>query len=467
MDVPSGPSDRTRPRQRRVVARRFAVLLALSGVGLSAARGQTEGPGQRAEEAPPGQPAREETDSSREAEAPGRKVSPLEPVVEKAARAQKPSRSVLRAIRDALSGDVARERRGERALRGAGLAVASQLRYWIHRVRFEADRIESLLRDIARRHGDAGGRAPGWSRDIPVGDFFHRKLLEARRLAQRGDYRRARQIAEALLALDSESPVAWELRRVARQSRQRMALEELEPRLDVASLYHEVGEDPEVTFSLINRSRGPALITLEKGVLGKLRVTVTQRSVDGSATKRVESMILRARPRKDQLVLESGETWMQDVSLKPLALGKSLGIAGAVARVEITGKFRPTRWVLDGKTDENIALDVAPVELWIVPPGHRSGLESPDKRLVTALFFGQLESFLVAGQLGVWAGKSDAVLNEKVVEVLVENLDELDAVRSKLALGFLREATGKGYRQKEEWKKWWRTFQVSKPPDVR
>ena len=50
---------------------------------------------------------------------------------------------------------------------------------------------------------------------MPVGEYFHRKLFEARSFAREGNYRRALEIADALIALDKESPIAWELRRLA------------------------------------------------------------------------------------------------------------------------------------------------------------------------------------------------------------------------------------------------------------
>ena len=397
-----------------------------------------------------------------ESESEGRKISPTELMVDRTPPTEKTSESVLKAIRDVLSQNRNRERRGRLSVLRGGLKIVPQLRYWIRRVRFQAGRVESLVREILQRHGSDLDGNSGFSRDVSVSEFFHRKLLEARRLAQQGNYRQAKRIAESLLELDKESPIAWELRRVVRESRERVVAEELEPRIDGGSLYYEVGEDLDIMFHLINRSRVPVSILLEKGVLGKLEIELMQRFLDGSASKNVEGVILRSRPRMRELVLEPGDVWMQKVSLKALKLKRLLHISGAVARVRIVGKFRPTRWLFEGKKDENIPISIAPTEFWIVPPGQKKGLESPHKKLVAALFFGQTESFLVGGQLSVWAGKTDPILNEKLVEVLVDHLDELDEVRGKLAQIFLREATGKGYKEVEKWQKWWARYRDAK-----
>jgi len=133
----------------------------------------------------------------------------------------------------------------------------------------------------------------------------------------------------------------------------------------------------------------------------------------------------------------------------------SMPLEGVVVRVQIGGEFRPSRWGFEGKEDTNVPVTVSAGEFWVVPPGHKAGLDSPLKQLVAALVFGRGEAFLVGGQLSVWAGEKDAVLNGALVEVLMDSLEDLDATRLGLALSFLRQATGRAFKEPEEWKEWW------------
>ncbi|MBN1443918.1 MAG: hypothetical protein JXA90_14505 [Planctomycetes bacterium] len=365
---------------------------------------------------------------------------------------QAPSPTVRQALQDLLSSDASRSRRGENILMMAGRAVVPQLRYWVQRMRFEADRVESLLRSIIEESGGRPPEQPLFLRDTKVGDFFHRKFLEARSLVQGGRYREARQIVEALLCLDKDSPIAWELRRMARQCRERMAAERLEPRIDADRIFYEVGEEPEVVFRLINRTAVPARIDLERGVLGELQVLRTVRTLDGSSSTHLEKIILATQRADKGIEIASGETWTEGVSVQ---VDKDLPLMGAVARVQIEGKFRPVRWELEGQKEDNISIHIVPAEFWVLPPAKRKGDAEPLKRLVAALVFDQAEDFLIGGQLSVWAGEKDPILNEKLVEILMDHVEDLDATRQRLALIFLRDATGRSFKEVSEWKSWW------------
>lgn len=377
---------------------------------------------------------------------------------------EEPSAEVVQAIRDVLSSHPARERRGESLLKRMGLPVVPQLRYWVRRARFGAERVELLIQDIVEKElgsldASAAKREPLLSRDLSAADFFQRKLLEARERQKVGDYETARRIAEAVLLLDKDSPLAYELRRVARQSRERMVVRELEPRIEIRSLVYEVGEKPEVAFRLINRSRRPALVELERGVLGTMNVLVTRQFVDGNwkQDRQVANLLVSENVRT--IALEPGESWAHPI---PFHLGSDLPLAGVVVRVQFAATFRPKRWELKGEKDSNIPVKAAPAELWIVPPGHKKTIESPEKRLVTALFFGRHELLLVAGWISVWAGEDDPYVNEKLVALLIKNLDALDSHGQRLAQRFLAAATGKGYEQPKQWKKWWATIRRDK-----
>jgi hypothetical protein len=129
-----------------------------------------------------------------------------------------------------------------------------------------------------------------------------------------------------------------------------------------------------------------------------------------------------------------------------------------VVRVQIAAVFRPRRWELENEKDSNIPIHAAPAEFWIVPPGYKRTVESPEKRLVRAFIFGEHELFLVAGWLSVWAGERDPHVNEKLVDTLIGNLESLDAQRQRLAQRFLEVATGKNYDKREQWDRWWQTL---------
>lgn len=375
---------------------------------------------------------------------------------------RKPSATVLEAIRDLLSADRGRERRGRRVLRMAGPRIVPELRYWVHRVRYDADRVEKLIEEILRAAGAGEPDAIEVTRDMPVGDFFHRRFLEARDLAREGLYRKAYEIGEALLVLDESSPIAWELRRLVREARERVAAEALEPRIDVGELVYEVGDEPEVVFRLINRTREPAEIRLDRGILGDIDVSVTVRTMDGSQRVDRDRIILRTERARESISLDRGENWIEEI---PFRFPRPLPLAGAVARVQIRGMFRPVRWEVEGAEETNISIHTVPAEFWVLPPGQETSREEPIKRLVAALVFGKQEGFLIGGQLSVWAGERDAILNEKLVATLMKHLGGLDPVRQRLAIAFLRDATGRGFKEVERWERWWKELGEKRSTD--
>ena len=375
---------------------------------------------------------------------------------------ERPTPAVRDAIRDLLSRDAIREQRAERMLLKAGVSIVPQLRYWLERVRHDEDRVQKLLEELLAVSGHADDARP-FPRDLRVADFFSRKLLEAKKLAQRGEYRRARAFAEALLTLDDDSPIAWELRRVAREARERVIASRLEPRLDAGRTVYRLGETPDVVFRLVNRSKQTARIELVEGVIGTIDATVDQRSIDGSHSSKTRKLALRSTRDVSEIVLKPGEIWVQEVSLSGITGATAL--TGQVARLRVEGEFRPFRWRFDGNEEDNLRIGVVPVECWFVPPSQIKGLASPLERLVSSIVLGGSEEFLVGGQLSVWAGRRDPVINEKLVEALIEHLDALDTKRRRLAGVFLAEATGKRYRSVADWRQWWAQRRPGAAPD--
>ncbi|HLU49347.1 MAG TPA: hypothetical protein VK116_14725, partial [Planctomycetota bacterium] len=305
-----------------------------------------------------------------------------------APKTEPPAAWVREAITDYLgSSDSARRRRGELRLLHAGQAVVPQLRYWLERVRLESDRVEALLQRILAERGEGEGEL-SLHRGMALGDFYRRKLIEAKELLTTGQFREAHAIAEALLVLDPETPIAWELRRVQRDTRERIAREALEPRLDASENIYEIGETPKVTFRLINRTRNRARIELRDGRLGRLELSIETRTVSGAGRREERILGLTTDSRHREILLGPGEIWVQEVEVpKPDDL---ISIAGMVGRVKVSGEFRPFRWSFvdaDKSAEENLTMSVPACELWFVPPALKRTLDDPLSSVVAVLFF--------------------------------------------------------------------------------
>jgi hypothetical protein len=78
-----------------------------------------------------------------------------------------------------------------------------------------------------------------------------------------------------------------------------------------------------------------------------------------------------------------------------------------------------------------------------------------------ALIFRNIDTFFTAGQLAVWAGKDDPLLNERLAKLLVQtvqNLNELDDVGLEIANRFLLELSGLPKPRNPDrvfWREWW------------
>jgi hypothetical protein len=371
---------------------------------------------------------------------------------------QEPAQEVLKAIRLLLSEDPKEEARGEHALKRMGVAVAPQLRFWIRKVRNEAERVEIVLADLEGTKPDSLS-----AEKVTANDFFHRKLLECRSLVQAGELRRALELADAILLLDKKSPYAWELRRLARQTKERLVRKEvLEPSLDVEKLVYEVGEKPQILFRVTNHDSRPARIRLSKGVMGEMDLSVQRQFLDGSMKLDKDKLRIQVPEDVGQILIGPGQAWDHPIDFKAR---NGFPPSGMVARVLIEGRFRPTRWTVEKENDENISLPMSRLEFWIVPGGEGAQADHPLEKLTAALFFGKLEPFFVGGQLSIWAGEDDPFFNEKLVETLIGNLDDLDSTRLALAYRFLHQATGQGFdADPKKWKGWWSRMNAGREP---
>jgi len=359
-----------------------------------------------------------------------------------------PTPEVLQAIRLLLSEDSREEARGEHALRRMGPSIAPQLRYFVRKVRNEADRVEIVLSDLeGKGPADRGGAAAS------TNSFFHGKLLECRELSRKGEVRKALAIAEAVGVLDTDGPYTWEIRRLARRAKERLvAREVLEPEIESRKLVCEAGDRPEVFFRITNHESRLARIRLEKGVLGTANMSITRLSLDGSSNREERMLRIKVPDNVEAILIEPGQTWEHPIEVDTVDAVPRVGI---VARIQIEGRFRPTRWTVEAK-DENLSIRMPRTELWVVPPGEGELAEKPLEMLTAALFFGKLEPFFTGGQLAVWAGEEDPYLNEKVVETLIGNLAELDAGRKAIAGRLLNQATGQTLApEPARWREWW------------
>ncbi len=368
-------------------------------------------------------------------------------------RLEKPSIEVRRAVRLLHSSKENDQRRGRNQLLLLGPAVAPQLRYWIRGLRENSAKVEDVLAVI---EGD-GGRSARLSYHLE--QFFNDKFRAASSLKDRGEYQRAQRIASALLTLDPSQPGAWELRRFVSECARRIAAKELlEPSFVVERLVYEVGELPELVFRIRNHNHARARIHLEKGMLGRARVTMDVYSANGVSRRVEQQVMVRAAAPGDLIVIGPGRTWEQKV---PLNLGEPLPLSGMVARVQVTGRFRPTRWTTGDKND-NLSLSLPRTEFWIVPTGQSTLGDRPLQKLTAALLFDREAAFFVGGQLAVWVGQDDPIYNGKLVETLVAHLDTLSGPRLAGALRFLEQATGMGFgSEPEKWQRWWGSWHVA------
>ncbi|MBI4600990.1 MAG: hypothetical protein HY721_03430 [Planctomycetes bacterium] len=382
-----------------------------------------------------------------EAQVPAEPQQPGVRTLDAEAEMAAPAPEVLQAIRLLVSSDPKEEERGRRLLEMKGIAAAPQLRYWVRKVHAEAERVKAVLAGLEGRE-----KAPSLE-SMSAQELLHRKLLECRALVKEGEYSQAVDLAEAVLLLDKHGPHAWELRRLSRRARERLVTREaLEPRLEAEKLVYEAGEQPTVAFRLANRHSREARIRLDKGVLGECDVTVTRKQLGGEMRLERTKLRIQAPPEVRQIVIGPGKTWEREVLVD---LGEALPLAGAVARVQVEGMFRPSQWAVED-IGANLGLSIDETEIWVVPPGETALCEQPLEKLAVALLAGKREALFVAGQISVWAGEDDAYLNERVVEMIVSSIEDLDPQRLQVAGRLLEEATGQGFGvDAGRWKAWW------------
>lgn len=359
---------------------------------------------------------------------------------------------VLEALRLLLSSDPREEARGEFLLERMGASAVPHLRFWVHKVRRDADRVTLALSKLE------GGETPKPSLEtVTASEFLSRKMVEARMRIRRGEYRQGLELAEAILLLDKRMPGSWELRRLIKRARERLVSREiLEPMLDSKQLVYEVGQKPELTFRIANRDTRVARILLDRGVLGEMDMVVTRRYLNGTMRRELNKLKIQGPEQADRIIIGPGQVWEYPIQFDA---GEGFDPQGMVARVQVAGRFRPTRWTVE-REQENITISMNSTEFWLVPPGEAVLCERPLEKLTAAMFFGKLQPFFVAGQLSVWVGEEDPYFNEKLVATLMESLEELPPPLQTLTGRFLEQATGHRFGEDvERWRGWWEGVQ--------
>jgi hypothetical protein len=346
-----------------------------------------------------------------------------------------------------------RRAEGERLLRAMGDRGIAGLRAWIARSETDVDRARALLASL-------GGESPSDDLLAEARPFLLREVADAWTKYHAGEYRGARRKAEAVLALDPESPEMWQVRRLLRLCDDRLVSKEvLEATAEFRSLVYTVDEVPRILFRLVNRSKGPVTIEADRGILGNFKVTFDRRFLDGSERTDERTVPIRTADGEGTIVIEAGESYKREVVVY---LGEPKPESGMVLRVRAEGKFQPAVWEAEGKNYTRV-VPMSTAECWVVGASERNLSDAPLRKIESALFFRDLHGLFTAGHLAVWACEDEPLLNEKLLRLLIDALKDLDGTGVRvadsilcLAGGFRREPReAPAEAVTEFWRRWW------------
>ena len=217
--------------------------------------------------------------------------------------------------------------------------------------------------------------------------------------------------------------------------------------VDANSRPHRSGHD-QLSYVLALRCGGSA----SNDSVGKRSGVFDKCLIDGSHINQSERLPLRIKSREQTVVLKPEAGWECEIGYQ---LPKDLPLRQVACRARFRVTFRPSRWEIEGDRDSNIPLTSEETELWVIPPGKKRKLEDPMRRLKLALLLKQTEDIFISGWLCVWAGKKDSDFNDRFLEVLVGNLEDIDPVRKPLLYELLRQASGQLHKSDAEWSRWW------------
>ena len=224
-------------------------------------------------------------------------------------------------------------------------------------------------------------------------------------------------------------------------------------RVDTGALVYEVGEKPEISFRVLNKSGSTARFDIQKGIVGELFIGFDRCHLDGSHFTTGERVPLRIKSGQQKVVLKPEEGWECEIDYK---LPENLPLRSVACRAGFRVTFRPSRWEIEGDSDSNIPLTSEETEFWVLPPGKKRKFEDPLKRLKLGLLLKQNEDVFIAGWFCVWAGKKDPEINNRFKGLVIENLAEMDPGLKPLFYELLRQSSGVSYKTDEEWGKWWK-----------
>jgi hypothetical protein len=131
-------------------------------------------------------------------------------------------------------------------------------------------------------------------------------------------------------------------------------------------------------------------------------------------------------------------------------------------RISVVGRFQPAQWGIEEKNLSR-TLSLPPAECWVVSPQELPLADVPLKKLESALFFQDINSYFIGGQLAVWAAEDDPILNSKLLKILTESLGELNDTGIQVADALLEAASGSKRDRKltsaaaiaDHWRRWW------------
>lgn len=361
-------------------------------------------------------------------------------------------RSFREALKQLFSGDSAERERGEARLRRSGQKALAFLRQWIEETEERLVRArEALGRLDPDRPSD-----PLVSESAPLRAFFLDRLEQGWRLLQKGEHRRAGEIAQGLLALDGESHRQHDYRRLLLKCRERqLSREVLEPIVEFQERVYSLDQDVQIQFLLMNHRDEIRIIQAQGGILGTLSVKIQSSWMGGGVQQEILEIPVRTFNEATRVVIEPRSSYQVNI---PVPRKRHDVEKGLVVRISARGRFRPSQWGI-GETNVNETLESSETTCWMVPPGDEGMALSPLRKLEVAILFRDIHGFFTAGQLSVWASENDPVLSDRLVEKLVESLPRLDPFGFQIANRFLLHVTGvprERAKDREFWEEWLR-----------
>ncbi|MCA8920818.1 MAG: hypothetical protein KDD82_03350 [Planctomycetes bacterium] len=285
------------------------------------------------------------------------------------------------------------------------------------------------------------------------------KLSEALQRYGRGDLYGALRIADAVLTLEPAATEAERLRRLRRQTLDRLVRESvLSADLEVRS--ERLGPGVALDLALVLENRGDEPLVLEEGeqqVLGVLVQSYEELSPGGTRTRLHTEVPLRL-PEEVELAPQERVR----IPIRLVAPHRDLG-GGAVGRYHFAGRLRMDTLRV-GDRIHSLFLPLLPLELVVLPPEAEDLWSEP-----ATAFLGALEAAYAAAndrerapraQLRLFAAGILAVHHDERqgLSAIFSALEGARGDQSRVLCALLSAVTREalGYTR-EEWLAWWRS----------